>query len=159
MSSNNRLNNVVMTPTTERATPRNEFGDILKSTLQTGAGVVSGALGVIGGGSPVVSAAVSSLTNFANKGSGPAVGTAVSAGIQSAGGAQTVGQAASSGGVNVTQANTGDMNDQLTRMRQEADRSMLMQMKMQDESREYNTISNVLKVRHDSAKAAINNIR
>jgi hypothetical protein len=34
-----------------------------------------------------------------------------------------------------------------------------MQMQMQQESREYNTISNVLKVRHDSAKSAINNIR
>ena len=44
-------------------------------------------------------------------------------------------------------------------MRAEADRSMLVQMQMQQESREYNTVSNVLKVRHDSAKSAINNIR
>ena len=29
---------------------------------------------------------------------------------------------------------------------------------MQRESREYQTLSNVMKVRHDSAKAAINNI-
>ena len=34
-----------------------------------------------------------------------------------------------------------------------------LQDAMQRESREFNAVSNVLKVRHDSAKAAINNIR
>jgi hypothetical protein len=33
-----------------------------------------------------------------------------------------------------------------------------LQENMQRESREYQTLSNVMKVRHDSAKAAINNI-
>ncbi|NPC87283.1 hypothetical protein HPC49_55055, partial [Pyxidicoccus fallax] len=34
-----------------------------------------------------------------------------------------------------------------------------LQNEMQRESREHNAISNIMKVRHDSAKAAINNIR
>jgi hypothetical protein len=34
-----------------------------------------------------------------------------------------------------------------------------MQEDMQRESREFNALSNIMKVRHDSAKAAINNIR
>ena len=34
-----------------------------------------------------------------------------------------------------------------------------LQLQVQQESREYNAITNVLKVRHDSAKSAINNIR
>ena len=34
-----------------------------------------------------------------------------------------------------------------------------LQNDMQQESREHNAISNIIKVRHDSAKAAINNIR
>jgi hypothetical protein len=34
-----------------------------------------------------------------------------------------------------------------------------LQDAMQKESREFNAISNIMKVRHDSAKAAINNIR
>ena len=34
-----------------------------------------------------------------------------------------------------------------------------LQRDMQQESQQYNTLSNVMKVRHDSAKAAINNIR
>jgi hypothetical protein len=36
---------------------------------------------------------------------------------------------------------------------------MQMQNEMQRESREHNALSNIMKVRHDSAKAAINNIR
>jgi hypothetical protein len=34
-----------------------------------------------------------------------------------------------------------------------------LQNEMQRESREHNAVSNIMKVRHDSAKAAINNIR
>ena len=36
---------------------------------------------------------------------------------------------------------------------------LALQNEMQRESREFNALSNILKVRHDSAKAAINNIR
>ena len=36
---------------------------------------------------------------------------------------------------------------------------LALQNEMQKESREHNAISNIMKVRHDSAKAAINNIR
>ena len=38
-------------------------------------------------------------------------------------------------------------------------REVELQDEMQRESREHNTVSNIMKVRHDSAKAAINNIR
>ncbi|NVJ17106.1 hypothetical protein HV826_23520, partial [Myxococcus sp. AM010] len=34
-----------------------------------------------------------------------------------------------------------------------------LQNEMQKESREHTAVSNIMKVRHDSAKAAINNIR
>ncbi|HSP80094.1 MAG TPA: hypothetical protein VLQ93_16305, partial [Myxococcaceae bacterium] len=36
---------------------------------------------------------------------------------------------------------------------------MQLQNEMQKESRAHNAVSNIMKVRHDSAKAAINNIR
>jgi hypothetical protein len=55
--------------------------------------------------------------------------------------------------------NMGPMNDTIGQMRAEAERSFQLQVAMQNESREFNTVSNVIKVRHDSAKAAINNIR
>ena len=77
---------------------------------------------------------------------------------------QAGGPSAGGGGVassvNTAGATPGtEFNGYLDQMRSEADRSMMMQLQMQNESRDYNTLSNVLKVRHDSAKAAINNIR
>lgn len=154
--------NVSLTPTVARQTPRNEFGQVMKNTLETAtkaAGVVSGALmGSLPGGG-IISAAVSSVTNLASSGPGGSAGLAAT-GITSVGGSGAVSggggvaaQLASSGGM---PSNVGDMVQQ---MRAEADRSMMMQMQMQQESREYNAVSNVLKVRHDSAKSAINNIR
>lgn len=151
----NRLSSVSVTPTVGRQTPRNEFGEVLRGTLQ-GAVRAGGALiGSLPGGA-VVSAAVSSVTAFANQGTASAARaqTAVVGGV---------------GGANapintVAQGETGNplptgFDDMLRTMRAEADRSILMQMRMQEESREYNALTNVLKVRHDSAKAAINNVR
>ncbi|GMU62597.1 MAG: hypothetical protein AMXMBFR34_43600 [Myxococcaceae bacterium] len=155
----NKLNNISLTPTVARQTPRNEFGNVLKNTLEGASkavGVVSGALmGSIPGGG-VISAAVSSVTNLASSGGGVA-----SAG-RAASGVQTVSSSSSPATGQVTDGGTGmpdSIGDMVNQMRAEANRSMLMQMNMQSESREYNAVSNVLKVRHDSAKSAINNIR
>lgn len=153
--------NVSLTPTVARQTPRNEFGQVLKNTLETAtktAGAVSGAL--VGGlpGSGIISAAVSSVTALANGGPTRSAGLAAS-GITTVGGSGIV----RGGGVTEQIASSSGMpssiSDMVQQMRAEADRSMMMQMQMQQESREYNAVSNVLKVRHDSAKAAINNIR
>lgn len=156
--------NVALTPTVARQTPRNEFGNVLKDTLQGAvkvAGSVAGSLMGSVPGAGIISAAVSNVTNLASGGGTASAGLAAS-GIQTVGGGNVVGRsggsvvgqvASSPGGV---PSSVGDMVQQ---MRAEADRSMLMQMQMQQESREYNAVSNVLKVRHDSAKAAINNIR
>jgi hypothetical protein len=149
--------NVALTPTVARQTPRNEFGQVMKSTLEgatKAAGVVSGALlGNIPGGG-IISAAVSSVTNFASAGGTASAGLAATGIAGVGGGSGTTGSAVNGG--SGMPSNIGDMVQQ---MRAEADRSMLMQMQMQQESREYNAVSNVLKVRHDSAKSAINNIR
>jgi len=149
--------NVSLTPTVARQTPRNEFGQVMKNTLEgatKAVGVVSGALlGNIPGGG-IISAAVSSVTNFASS-SGTAAAGLAATGITNVGGGNGVAGQVLQGGSGMP-ANVGDMVQQ---MRAEADRSMMMQMQMQQESREYNAVSNVLKVRHDSAKSAINNIR
>jgi hypothetical protein len=151
--------NVSLTPTVARQTPRNEFGNVLKNTLEGASqavGIVSGALvgSVPGGG--VISAAVSSVTNFATSGGG------IVSANRAATGVTTVGGTASPAVAEVVNGGTGmpnSISDMVQQMRREADRSMMMQMKMQQESRDYNAVSNVLKVRHDSAKSAINNIR
>jgi len=74
---------------------------------------------------------------------------------------------ASAGGATGSPPSTGDSNADLTalqaKMQKESQSFQVqyieLQNEMQQESRTYNTISNVLKTRHDSAKSAINNIR
>lgn len=160
MDSSNRIS---LTPTVARQTPKNEFGNVLKDALQTAANVGGSLLG--GAGIPgvgVISAAVGNVTALASAGGQAAKSASLAAtGITNVGTGATAGNA---GGATQTAMNTslgagGDMSGMIGQMRAEADRSMMMQMQMQNESREYNTLSNVLKVRHDSAKSAINNIR
>ena len=155
MDSSNRIS---LTPTVARQTPKNEFGNVLKNALQTAANAGGALLGSVPGGG-VISAAISNVTALAS-GGGSAQGslaatgvTSVGAGSSAMGGATAQALATSPNGV------PGELTGMIGQMRAEADRSTMMQMQMQQESREYNTISNVLKVRHDSAKSAINNIR
>lgn len=155
----NHINQISVTPTVARQTPRNEFGEVLKNTLEQGAQVVSGALQGMLGGSPILSAAVSSVSKLAGS-PGRSVSTAASAATSgvvntTGGGITTAGQQ----GVSPDRANPDSIADMMGQMRKEADHSIAVQMQMQQESRDYNTISNVLKTRHDSAKSAINNIR
>jgi hypothetical protein len=140
---------VILTPTVARQTPKNEFGNVLKGAMQQVANVGGAMLGSIPGGG-LVSAAINQVTAFTN---GAASVTSAATGITSVGPGPSGVLAAS------TQGLPSSVSGLVEQMRHEADRSMLMQMQMQQESREYNTLSNVLKVRHDSAKAAINNIR
>jgi hypothetical protein len=155
-------NRISMTPTVARQTQPTEFGNALKDALNKGV-QLSGALlqAVPGGG--IISTAVSQVTALANQ---PAARGSSSAGL-AATGVTTVGSAGTNvvgGGLSSQVAGSSgttpdSLNGYVEQMRAESDRAMIMQMKMQNESRDYNTLSNVLKVRHDSAKAAINNIR
>lgn len=158
-----------MTPTVARQTPKNEFGNVLKDALST---VAQGAGSLLGGvlpGAGVVSAAVNTVTGMSKSGGAVSAQSAAS-GITSLnmGGGATASSVGLVGGnaggatesaMATSNGNIGGMGDMIGQMRAEADRSMAMQMQMQSESRDYNTLSNVLKTRHDSAKAAINNIR
>jgi hypothetical protein len=157
MESSNRIS---LTPTVARQTPKNEFGDVLKNALQTAANAGGALLNAVPGAG-IISAAVSNVSALASSGgSGSAQAsfaatgvTAVGSGGGAMGGATGQALATSPNGVPT------ELTGMIGQMRAEADRSTMMQMQMQQESREYNTISNVLKVRHDSAKSAINNIR
>ncbi|MCI0668940.1 MAG: hypothetical protein L0Y64_00615 [Myxococcaceae bacterium] len=144
MDASARIGSTSLTPTTARQTPRNDFGQVLDRTLEV-AGRVGAALApALGGG--VVSAAVSG----------------VSAVARAAGSAGTSGTPESGGG---TQG-SGEQWELLEAQRllnEEGQRFnaeyLHLQNEMQKESREFNAVSNIMKVRHDSAKAAINNIR
>ena len=163
---NSRTNHVSLTPTVGRQTQQQDFGQVLKNTAQGAASLVGSALQSVAGSSPIVSAALSavnsvtglsSISASANTGGTTAVSRASTATVSmpQAGSIAPTGMSS----VSVDGANLGEMGGYLKQMRAEADRSTLIQMQMQNESRDYNTITNVLKVRHDSAKAAINNIR
>ena len=158
---------ISMTPTVARQTQKAEFGNVLKDALSTAAQGASSLLGGVIPGVGVVSAAVNSVAGMSKPGAVSAQSaasgiTSVNLGGGSAGGSGFIGGnagGAAETGMATSNGNIGGMGDMIGQMRAEADRSMAMQMQMQQESRDYNTLSNVLKTRHDSAKAAINNIR
>ncbi len=159
MENNNRIASLSITPTVARQTPQNEFGAVLARTAQevvkTGAGIVSG---MIPGG-PAMSAAVASIRSTV---SSVASTNASLTPIPGTGGAPSTSPATTPGGA----TGKGDAWDMLEAQRLMAEDGqkfnmayLSLQNQMQQESREQNAISNIMKVRHDSAKAAINNIR
>ncbi len=152
-------NRISLTATVARQTPKNEFGNVLKNTLQSAANAGGALLNAVPGAG-IISAAVSNVTSLASSGGGTAGASYAATGVTSVGGGGTLGGGATAQAL-ATSPNgmPSELNGMIGQMRAEADRSTMMQMQMQQESREYNTISNVLKVRHDSAKSAINNIR
>ncbi|MFP2929049.1 hypothetical protein ACLESO_28380 [Pyxidicoccus sp. 3LG] len=156
MDSDNRIPSLTITHTVPRQTPKNEFGTVLaraaNEVVRTGAGLVGGMIPA----GPIVSAAVSSTRTV--------VSSVVPTGSAntSVPGAGSVGGAGSTGGA----TGNGDAWDLLEAQRalsadgQKFNMAYLqLQNDMQKESREHNAVSNIMKVRHDSAKAAINNIR
>ena len=172
---NTHVARISITPTVPRQTPKNDFGQVLNNSLNgvLHAGSVVGSLT----GMPIISSAVSAVSSLVNSNttiSSNAMATGVVNIGGNSGGVRTVDAGGTAAGIAVGSTVQGGsmsrttagsavepagMADMLGNMRAEADRSMMMQMRMQNESREYNTLTNILKLRHDSAKAAINNIR
>ncbi len=156
MEHENRIASLSLTPTLPRQTPKNEFGEVLARTAQevvrTGAGIVSGVLP----GAPVVSAAVSGIRTT---GASVVQSNGVIASVPGIGGA---GSPTGTGGA-TGKGDAWDLLEAQKLMAAEGQKFnmayLALQNEMQRESREHNAISNIMKVRHDSAKAAINNIR
>ena len=158
MENGNRIGSLSITPTVARQTPRNDFGTVFARTAQevvrAGAGV---AANLIPGG-PAVSAAVSSISSVVSTTAGGARAastTPLAGGVGGAGGPLGTGA-----------SGQGEQWDLLAAQKEMQAEGMKMnlaymnlQNDMQKESRAHNALSNIMKVRHDSAKAAINNIR
>ena len=143
MENPNRIDSLSVSQTTGRQTPKQDFGDMLLKAggeaVRVGGILASG----VTSGSPVLSAAVAGVSSVVAQGmvtSLPAAAPAPSTNVQIPEG-------------------KGEAFDLLRLQDQQSKQYLTLQMQMQQESREYNTISNVMKVRHDSAKAAINNVR
>ena len=132
-----RLATTSTTPSVDRQTPKADFGDHLSALAAT----VGNVVGVVVPGAPLVSAAVASMrTAFAVSG------------VTSVSQSHSPSAALVPGG-------KGDSWDLLAAQDSQSKEYLSLQNEMQRESRQFNAVSNVLKVRHDSAKAAINNIR
>lgn len=158
MENGNRIGTLSITPTVARQTPRNDFGTVLARTAQevvrTGAGVVA----AIVPGAPAVSAAVASVSSVVSTSASSVRGASVPTG--------GTGGTGSSASATLGATGQGDQWDLLAAQKEmQAEGAkmnlayMNLQNEMQAESRAHNAISNIMKVRHDSAKAAINNIR
>ena len=155
------ISQVHVAPTTERTAARSRFDQAVESAkAQLARGAVASvevASPFLPGG-PVLSAAVRGAVGPGEALRSSTKGTRSGAGTRApSGGAGGVGSG--SGGA----AGTGGDILEATRALQAESQSMNLQFlqlqeSMQAESREFTALSNVMKVKHDTAKAAINNI-
>lgn len=156
-----------------RQTPRTDFGSVMATGLSRTAGAVmdAGQLAApfIPGGA-VLSAAITGVGTLKASAAGQSAASPNGVGLGgTSGGVGTVNASGSSsggGGVDALAAG-GDSQAilmQETRRMQELNQSFNMQylqlqQKMQADNREFTTLSNIMKTKHDTAKNAINNVR
>ncbi len=178
MDNPNRIASTSTTQTVDRQTPHDEFGKVLQKSLGEVVKVGAQLAGPVLGPS-VVTTAVAFVDGIAQK-TAPSVATGsyakstLSAGVTmgkvmqngasaegSSGAAGTSGSTGTTGGTAGTSGN--ELLDAQAALQADGQRFNLaylhLQDEMQKESRQFNLITNIMKVRHDSAKAAINNIR
>jgi hypothetical protein len=145
----NRIESIHVAPTTERKTEPGRFGAALRAAA---AGVARGVAATVELAAPYVPG-----------------GTVLSAAVRSAAasargrtGAFGADPGTTAGGATPGAGGEGDVLEATRALQQEARTFNLqylqLQENMQRESREFQALSNVMKVKHDSAKAAINNI-
>ena len=162
-----------------RQAPRTDFGSVMSTGLSrtTDAVLNAGQLAApfIPGGA-VLSAAVTGVGSLKNSAgglgsssgastaapnsSGLSTGTGMTGSVSNSGGSAYGG--ASTGGV----SGTGGPTDMMTAAKQMQELNMsfnmqylTLQQKMQADNRQFTTLSNIMKTKHDTAKNAINNVR
>lgn len=150
----NRISQLTIQTSLDRTAVKNDFGALLARGLTTGVGVASA---IVPGGA-IISAAVNQTVGQVSR---PGVMQGgVARGAVGGGGSMPAATGNSSDAVTGTPAMSFEgMNAAIEKQQQASYQYMALQNRMQEESREYNTLSNILKVRHESAKTAINNIR
>jgi hypothetical protein len=154
MSEPSRIELVSAVETVPRQTPKRDFGEVLNQTLSN----------VVNRGISLMRSAVASL---------PMLSTAV-AGVQSVSGVVGAVQTpippsgrgtgtATTPGLPALASSSPSLDSVMQRLQSGAELSsteyLVVQQAIQQESQQYTALSNILKVRSDSARAAINNIR
>ncbi len=148
-----RIGSLVVAPSTERKAEPNRFGAALRNAAGEVANGVAGSVALAAPYLPGGAVLAGALRSAA-----PAASSAAKSNVASAAGASgSVTSAAVTAG-----GSSGDIVEATRVLQQEAQTSNLqflqLQESMQRESREFTSLTNVMKVKHDSAKAAINNI-
>lgn len=162
MSGINRLNNggsirLNNQPQHSRQTPDNSFGAQVGRGVAAGANTLAGAVNVaapfVPGGAVVsatINQAAGSIGNYAQGGTMNMPGQSPSVNSQT--------------GTPSSETSASQSLMEQTRQMQEMQMSfnlqyLNLQNKMQGENRQYSAISNVLKVKHETAKNMLNNVR
>lgn len=147
-------------PSAVRQATDQSFASVLKTGAQAVTGAVANGAAVA---APYIpgAAGVSAAIGTASAARGAMQGSVLGAG---AGGVTPAGTASLDGMGALTGGGSSAEIVEATRRLQESNQLFSMQYlelqeKMQQENRQYSTLSNVLKTRHESAKTAINNIR
>jgi len=141
-----------------------KFGDKLSATADAALATGQLAAAFVPGGA-IISAAISGVATVKNAGSGIASSSSAitapnSTGLTAGGGSSTGGGVGTSG---VAAGGSQGMLDQMQKY-QEMNQSFNMQylqlqQNMQNESRKFSVISNIMKTKHDTAKNSISNLR
>lgn len=165
MDNPNRIANIALSQTVGRQTPKDDFGSILvrgAGSAISGAAqlarVVGGNNSVVTAAASVVEASVSAVVGHVAGGASSGIAVQARGAVAGAVGGATAGVAGATG--KGEQWDLLDAQKALNAEGQAFNAAYLqLQNAMQKESREFQAVSNIMKVRHDSAKAAINNIR
>jgi hypothetical protein len=136
-------------PTAERKTERGKFENALRGAAQGVARSAGFAAPFVPGGA-ILAGAVRGAMSQPGSALGPTTGGGrpLSGGVASVA-APSTGPLPIGGGPGDSLGISGDLS---------SEELIALQLQIQQENREFTTVSNVLKVRHDTAKAAIQNI-
>ena len=173
INTNNSGLRVQIDSSRARQTPKTDFGSVFQTGLSKTADTVMDA-GQIAApfvpGGAVLSAAITGLGGLKSKGAASTAASAPNAIVVggNAGSGGTVSGSSSSNLSNMeslaAQGDSGAMQLLATKEMQEMNQSfnlqyLELQQNMQNENRKFTTLSNVMKTKHDTAKATINNVR
>jgi hypothetical protein len=151
----NRIESIHVAPTTDRKASPGRFETALRSAAAGLAGGVAASVELAAPyvpGGTVLSAAVRSAANGVARGVAPS-GVSASSSSSSTTSSSPAGGAGDRG---------GDLLEATRALQEQAQSFNLqylqLQESMQRESREFTALSNVMKVKHETAKSAINNV-
>ncbi|MBN1960459.1 MAG: hypothetical protein JW841_05895 [Deltaproteobacteria bacterium] len=163
---------VVMEPSRARTTADNSFGKVIGDGLNRTAGVALDIAGQYVPGVATLSAAISSVGASKSLVTGGNVGTSISAyssptstlvngggSAVVAGSGSTVGAVSGTTGVVSGNSSIAQMQSMMELQASFNAQYLMLQQQMQNESRQYSCISNVMKTKHDTAKNSISNVR